>query len=100
MKTKLFTRLFNTFFKKGSDKKKSDQREVLLIKYDQDVIIRIAYPSDCGWIAKCFKNTEDSWCILLPDGRTKGYNLVKNWLPHKGWKKEDFDEQFFNAIEL
>jgi len=81
--TGLLIRIYRAVFKK------KETRQVLLIKYDKDVVIRTAHQSDCGWIAKCFESTEDSWCVLLPDGRTEGYSLVKNWLPHKGWKWEE-----------
>lgn len=60
------------------------RRYVILFFHDKDTQIKRAYGSNSGWVANWYNNPE-TWSILLPNGKTSGYSLVKNWLPHKGW---------------
>lgn len=69
----------------------------MLIRCDGDTKIVPAYKSNIGWIAN-WHGLQSTNSILLPDGTTAGYKLIKNWLPHRGWDQNDFDKLKFMGL--
>jgi hypothetical protein len=69
-------------------------REVILIRFNNEAKIVKAHKSDAGWIANWWEDNK-SWSILLPEGKTAGYDLVTRWLPHSGWDGTEFDSSVF-----
>ncbi len=68
------------------------KREVILIAYDKDTKIVTAKRSQCGWVANWYSHNGDTVSILLlSSGKTAGYSLVHNWLPHSGWDSYDLE---------
>ena len=65
------------------------KRTVILIAYDKDTKIVTAIRSQCGWVANWYSHNDSTVSILLPNGKTEGYRLVNNWLPHSGWDEHD-----------
>lgn len=71
------------------------RRWVLLIRDDSETKIVRAKKSNIGWIANWYggvNGLNDTWSILLSDGKTTGYRAIKKWLPHKGWKSSDLKQ--------
>ena len=74
--------LVGWFRNKG--KARPEVRQVLLEKFDGEMVIVPAFQTDSGWIARWW-NLDDQWNLLLPDGTVRGTNMVKAWMPHTGW---------------
>ena len=68
------------------------KRKVILIAFDKNTKIVTAKRSQCGWVANWYSSNGNTVSILLKDGKTGGYSLVHNWLPHSGWDSTDLAE--------
>ena len=67
------------------------KRKVILIAFDNDTKIVTAKRSQCGWVANWYRHNGNTVSILLSSGKTAGYSLVNNWLPHSGWDSYDLE---------
>lgn len=63
-------------------------KQVGLFLYNGDMVIRTAYLTEAGYIASSHPALEDSWYLLLPDGKVRGANLVESWIKISGWDNE------------
>lgn len=61
----------------------NEYKQVLLELENGELVLRDAYTSQSGLIAKY----DAWWHILKPGGEVVGTNEVKRWYPHKGIKE-------------
>lgn len=65
------------------------KRTVLLEMYDGNLVVAGAIPSQAGFVAQ-WCDVARGWSVLMEGGAVRGTSLVRAWLPHGGWRGDEF----------